>query len=233
MGDELAKVSEEVAEVAERVVDPAASWHWKAGDSARVAIAGFTVVIGGVVASRGVPSWENATFLKINGLPDSLYPVVWPVMQLGNVWVGSAVAVGAAVFVPRWRSRAVLVATPALAWVGAKVIKNLVDRGRPAAEGLEVLQRGAPEDGLGYISGHTAVTFALAAAVGAHLRGRWALVPLGAAVLVGLARIYVGVHLPLDVVGGAAAGVLVGEAARLVELMHTRRAARPVATEDR
>ena len=123
-------------------------------------------------------------------------------------------------------------ATPTIAWIGAKVIKNLVDRGRPAGEGLDVLQRGAPEDGLGYISGHAAVTFALAAAVGAHLRGRLALIPLVAAALVGLARIYVGVHLPLDVVGGAAAGVLIGEAARLVEMVHTRRSAAEAAAAE-
>ena len=36
------------------------------------------------------------------------------------------------------------------------------------------------------------------------------------AVLVGVARVYVGAHLPLDVVGGAALGVLAGGSAHLV-----------------
>ena len=40
--------------------------------------------------------------------------------------------------------------------------------------------------------------------------------------LVAVARVFVGVHLPLDVVGGAAAGLLVGEAARGIELLLTR-----------
>ena len=51
------------------------------------------------------------------------------------------------------------------------------------------------------------------------LPGRWRLVPFTLASLVGLARVYYGAHLPLDVVGGAGIGILCGLVASL--LFHT------------
>jgi undecaprenyl-diphosphatase len=71
----------------------------------------------------------------------------------------------------------------------------------------------------------------VAAVVAPHLRRPWNWVALGAAVAVGLARIYVGVHLPLDVLGGAACGLLSGEVIRLVEVRTRTRpfARRPAA----
>lgn len=70
--------------------------------------------------------------------------------------------------------------------------------------------------GLGYLSGHAAVSTALVLATLPHLgrRARW--LALAAAPTVGLSRIFVGAHLPLDVVGGASLGVLVDGASRLL-----------------
>jgi undecaprenyl-diphosphatase len=92
-----------------------------------------------------------------------------------------------------------------------------VERGRPAAllpgvEGREVFGEGS----LGYPSGHAAVAAALTVVVAAHLSRRWAIgaLVLGVAVLFG--RMYVGAHLPLDVVGGAALGVVAGSIVNLL-----------------
>lgn len=58
-------------------------------------------------------------------------------------------------------------------------------------------------------SGHTSVAFACATVLTAIAPGLAApLFVLAAAI--GFSRLYVGVHYPLDVVGGAALGVLVG-----------------------
>jgi hypothetical protein len=77
-------------------------------------------------------------------------------------------------------------------------------RGRPPAR---------PEQrGLGYPSGHAAVAATLYVVAAPHLRSRWR---AGLAALtsgVGLARIYVGAHLPLDVLGGVALGAALGAA---------------------
>jgi membrane-associated phospholipid phosphatase len=86
------------------------------------------------------------------------------------------------------------------------LIKDLVDRARPALAdpGIEALVAtpGSPS----FPSGHAATAFAAAIAVGAfYPRIRWPL--LGTAAVVGLSRIYLGVHYWLDVVAGAALGI--------------------------
>jgi undecaprenyl-diphosphatase len=55
-------------------------------------------------------------------------------------------------------------------------------------------------------SGHASALFALASAIWLQNR-RWGLAYLACAVLNGLARIFIGVHWPFDILGGALIGV--------------------------
>jgi undecaprenyl-diphosphatase len=89
------------------------------------------------------------------------------------------------------------------------LLKESVDRARPehAHPGIDpaVDTPGSPS----FPSGHTATAFAAAAVVGAiYPRLRWPLYCLAA--LVGLSRIYLGVHFALDVIAGAILGVSIG-----------------------
>ena len=74
------------------------------------------------------------------------------------------------------------------------------------------LSRG-PQTGLGYPSGHAAVSLTLAVLVFQGWGLELQLAGLAAAAVTGAARIYVGAHLPLDVVGGFAIAVVVGAVA--------------------
>jgi undecaprenyl-diphosphatase len=98
-------------------------------------------------------------------------------------------------------------------WAGVKAIKPLVGRGRPACHLDGVSIRGQQQSGLGYPSGHAAVATTLAIVAASRLSPGARLVAAALAATTGGARIYVGAHLPLDVVGGAAVGVLAGRAA--------------------
>jgi undecaprenyl-diphosphatase len=87
----------------------------------------------------------------------------------------------------------------------ALVVKRLVRRSRPAQE----IQASAPPDPFSFPSGHTAGAFALA--IGMFGVAPWVVPPmLLVATLVAYARMYLGVHYPLDVAAGAAVGLLSG-----------------------
>lgn len=64
-------------------------------------------------------------------------------------------------------------------------------------------------------SGHAATFFALATAV-VFFNRRWAYWLFAGAVLMGVARVFVGVHWPIDILGGAAVGVVSALIARWV-----------------
>ena len=151
---------------------------------------------------------ETDVFRAINGLPTFAYPVVWAVMQLGNLLALPVVAVLTAL-TRRWRLAAGL-GLATLAKLGAsRVVKDLVHRERPAAILDDVVRRDAPAAGQAFVSGHAVVVVALAALLHPYLGKRGRIVVWTLAALVCLARVYVGAHLPLDVVGGALLGLAI------------------------
>jgi undecaprenyl-diphosphatase len=157
-----------------------------------------------------VPGWEADIFAAVNRWPDALRWPLWPVMQLGTA--GMYIVGGAGVYALSRRARPALAAAASvlLAWAAARLVKVTIERGRPDDLLAGVDERGTDHPGFGYVSGHTTVAFALATVLAVVLPGRWRWVPLPIAALVGLARLYFGAHLPLDVAGGAGLGIVCG-----------------------
>ena len=158
---------------------------------------------------------ERSMFRAVNEVPGVPFAVIWLVMQAGNV-AAVALSALAALVTRRARLAVSFLAAGAVAYGGAKLVKELVVRGRPPTllDGVEI--HGDEAQGMGFVSGHAAVVVALAVVAFPYLgrRSRWLVA--GCAFAVCLARVYVGAHLPLDVVGGAALGLLVGAGVRLV-----------------
>ena len=179
-----------------------------------------------VAAKRGVPSWEHRTYSAINDLPDALAPFVWPPMQFGSLI--SPFALGAFAYRRNRRPEpaASIVAAGFTAWITAKGMKKLVGRGRPHDFDSETNLRLWTEiDGsLGFVSGHAAVAMASAGIIHRYVSPGLGAAAYGLAAIVALSRIYAGAHLPIDVLGGAALGVLVSEsviASKLLALAGT------------
>ena len=159
--------------------------------------------------------WELDLTEWINDAPGWLAGVLWPVMQLGTVWAPVVIGIAAAWWYG-WRRGLAIVVSGVAAWFLARVVKDIVERGRPLEYLPEINVREGSGTGLGFVSGHSAVAFATATAL-MWVLPRWArVVAYVLASLVGIARIIYGVHLPADVVGGACAGIMT---ACVVELL--------------
>jgi undecaprenyl-diphosphatase len=188
--------------------------------SRRSAAAGRLALGAAVLAAATVPTrrpqppqLELDCFEAVNGLPDAIYPPLWPLMQFGALAAVPVTAAAVWATGDRDRARRLLV-SGTTTWGLAKGVKRLVRRGRPAAVG-PVRVRGHAQSGDGFVSGHAAVSVALAAGA---MRSFHQLDPVLAilASIVGVSRMYVGAHLPLDVLGGAALGLMVDAAVELV-----------------
>ncbi|MGR6319354.1 lysylphosphatidylglycerol synthase domain-containing protein [Micromonospora soli] len=149
--------------------------------------------------------WERDLFVLVNQLPGPVGPVLLLVMQLGAYPAILVAAVGA-VAARQWRLARDLLIAGNLAYWAAALAKLLVARARPAGFLADVRFHEAVGGRFGYPSGHVAVATALAVvlapAVPRRLRGLLWL----AVALVATARLYVGAHLPVDVLGGFLAG---------------------------
>ncbi|MDO5294480.1 MAG: phosphatase PAP2 family protein [bacterium] len=90
------------------------------------------------------------------------------------------------------------------------ILKNVVGRTRPydAVEGLRALI-GRQRD-LSFPSGHTGSSFAAAIVLYRSLPKKYGVPALVLAALIGLSRLYVGVHYPTDVIFAAFSGTLLG-----------------------
>lgn len=161
-----------------------------------------------VVASRGTPAWEAAAFEWLHQVPRVVDIALWLPMQAGSAWAPPLAAVVAWRVSRSWRPAVGALAVGWGGWWLAKVVKAQIERGRPDAELPEgVVRSTAVTEGLGFVSGHATVAFACAAVLSPYLPGRWRTAGYGLAATVGLSRVVVGAHLPLDVVGGAALGL--------------------------
>lgn len=176
-------------------------------------------VLATLLTSNGrFPAWEEAIFLTIYGLPAFVGPYMIAITQLGNVFV----LFGIAFFYLLKEKYSVmlrLLLSGSLAYLLSGVAKDLVGRARPQDFINDLAIRDLVVRGPGYPSGHAALATALVLTIAPQLprKHRWWIVTIVIGG-VGLSRIYLGVHAPLDVVGGIAIGWAAAELFRHVEI---------------
>lgn len=91
------------------------------------------------------------------------------------------------------------------------ILKHLVSRPRPWLEVAGLTALVTEKDPNSFPSGHTTAAFAFAGALWRAAPDRWMKwTALACALLMGLSRLYVGVHYPSDVLTGALIGLLSG-----------------------
>lgn len=159
---------------------------------------------------------EATTFRLVNDLPDAIYHPAWVIMQMGALGAAPVTACAAWLAGDGKLARHLL-ADGGCTWALSKLVKQLVRRPRPATLITGVRVRGRDAAGLGYLSGHAGVAAALGAAALPHLGPAGRAVAVTVVPMVGVSRVYVGAHLPLDIAGGAALGIAVDAAVALIQ----------------
>jgi len=157
---------------------------------------------------RDMLSAEKVVFEFINNWPNELAPLFILITYLGSKWMAAGLCLILLV-IRNFRLLLRVIIIGAATYVLIEAIKLMIARPRPIDLLNGVITRGVAETGYGFPSGHTAITTALGLTLFWVLPGRlrWLVLPWIAGVA--LSRIYLGVHSPLDIVGGLTVGTIV------------------------
>jgi glycosyltransferase 2 family protein len=185
------------------------------GDVARLGVGLVGLMTTAVLAGERPGERETEIFRAAQSMvPRSAFPVVWVPMQYGTFGTVPALA-GLVALRGHRRVGAAVAIAGCSAWVGAKLVKRVVRRGRPADTVAGAAVLGKPEGGLGFPSGHAAVSAAMTSVLAPELGSLASGAATAASIYVAWARMFVGAHLPLDVLGGSAMGLAIGCAVNL------------------
>jgi glycosyltransferase 2 family protein len=170
--------------------------------------------VSALLLKTGTVGWDVSLFRALNEVPAAAASVLTPLSRL-FLPAGIITVIVLVVVYVLARNRSVLpVAAGAvaagIAWLLAHVAKAIADRPRPYEVMADAVLRQQPAHGTSFPSSHTAVALAVAIALVPFLARPLAPVGIGYAVLVGWSRVYLGVHYPLDILGGAGIGTAAG-----------------------
>lgn len=159
-----------------------------------------------------ITQWDLSVLLFIqNNIRSDFWTPFWKFFSfLGNGgWFG--IALCAALLIPRKTRKAGIAGLMAIVLtfiLGEGIIKHLVNRPRPYETSSLIVPLVARLSSSSFPSGHTANAFAWAVTLGHYLPKKASIPLFLIACLIGLSRMYVGVHYPTDVMAGCLLGVL-------------------------
>ena len=142
-----------------------------------------------------------------NGFLDTVMPIITMCGNLGIFWVAVALIISAKAKYRRC-SITMLIGLIAGVLIGNLFIKNAVRRDRPCwIIELQNMLIDNPQD-FSFPSGHTLSSFC-AAAILFYYDKRLGIPSFGIAALIAFSRMYLYVHFPTDIVGGALLGIVI------------------------
>lgn len=199
------------------------------------------IKIGRAVSGQETAGFDEAILLALRSTPDDpigppgLTNAVMHISALGSGAVTGLIVLISIIFCAvagHWRYAMLMLACSIGTLVGMSLLKNFYERDRPT-----VVTHIDPPGGHSFPSGHSMISAALYITLAVLIartlesrRQRVTVVAIGAGLtmLIGLSRLYLGVHYPTDVLAGWTAGLLWALVCGLVVQWFGKRGAKDV-----
>jgi membrane-associated phospholipid phosphatase len=164
-------------------------------------------VISAIFASFPISQVEKDIFSYVNGISLPIQVPIEIIMYLGT-YVGIGFSAVLAFFFKKKRLAFKLVIGGVGAWLMSELMKGIVGRPRPSAIMTPIIREVI--NGLGFPSGHAAVVTAFVVIAAPLVKKRYQIFLWILVLIIAFGRVYLGVHFPLDVIGGCLLGAFVG-----------------------
>lgn len=163
------------------------------------------IVSAALVHNRDMAAWEISIFNGLYNLPSPFTAFFSVITHFGNIYI--LLGLSLLLLAKRYYHMTVrLLFVGSIAYLLTGVMKDLIGRGRPAEYITDLVYKDTVVRGSGFPSGHMALATALLLTISLYLPPKYKWVAPVGIILVGLSRIQLGVHGPMDVVGGFAIG---------------------------
>lgn len=182
----------------------------------KIAISSLAMIVIGLLLWRF--DFEILFFIKNhirNGFLDVIVPFYTNLGDDGIIWI----VLGFVLLIPKKTRKCgimVLAALLVMLIVNNIILKNIIARPRPCATYPELVELVKIPTSYSFPSGHTVSAMAVAFTIFLQHK-KFGIVTLIFAFLMGLSRLYVGVHFPTDVFGGIIVGALIAFAVYFAE----------------
>lgn len=167
-----------------------------------------------------VNTWDTQLLLFLNSIHSPFFDWLMPIITATKTWIPLYVLVLYVIIKKeKWNALyAILFAVLVIVLadqISVKLFKNVFERFRPSHEPairdiIHIVNdyRGGR---YGFVSSHAANTFGFATYMALYFSKKWVSLSLFSwALIVSYSRIYLGVHYPGDILGGALLGMLIG-----------------------
>lgn len=163
------------------------------------------IICAAIVHNRDMSSLEISVFNGLYELPAPFTAFFSVITHFGNIYIllGLSLLLLAKSY---YHMTVRLLFVCSIAYLFTGVMKDLIGRGRPAEYITDLVYKDTAVRGSGFPSGHMALATALLLTVSLYLPAKYKWIAPVGIVLVGLSRIQLGVHGPMDVIGGFAIG---------------------------